>query len=67
MRKGEEMANDIDMMKDIDELLSKKKTKQQGYDLNDLYFYKYIDSRPRLLKKLKELYIKNYGQLDNYV
>lgn len=61
------MANDMDMMRDIDVLQARKKTKQQGYDLNDLYFYKYIDPRPRLLKKLKALYIKMYGFLDNYV
>ena len=61
------MANDMDMMRDIDELQSKKKTKQQGYDLNDLYYYKYIVYRPSLLKKYKALYIKQYGFLDNYV
>jgi hypothetical protein len=61
------MANDIDMMKDINKLQSKKKTKQQGYDLNDLYFFKYIEPRPKLLKKYKALYIKRYGHLDNYI
>lgn len=61
------MANDIDMMKDIDLLQSRKETKQQGYDLNDLYFYKYIEFNPKKLEKLKKLYIENYKFLDNYV
>jgi hypothetical protein len=61
------MANDFDMMKDIDLLQRHKETKQQGYDLNDLYFYKYIEPNPRKLAKLKKLYIKMYGFLDNYV
>ena len=61
------MANDIDMMKDIDELQSRVKTKQQGYDLNDLYFYKYIELNENKLEQLKKLYIKKYGSLDNYV
>jgi thymidylate synthase ThyX len=61
------MANDMDMMRDIDALQSRKATKQQGYDLNDLYFYKYIEPNPRKLEKLKKLYIKEYRDLDNYV
>lgn len=61
------MANDMDMMRDIDTLQARKKTRQQGYDLNDLYFYAYIEPNPRKLKRLKALYIKQYGSLDNYV
>jgi hypothetical protein len=61
------MANDIDMMKDIDILQAKKETRQQGYDLNDLYFYKYIEPNKKKLEQLKALYIKQYGSLDNYV
>jgi len=63
------MANDIDMMKDIDELLQENNTKeqiQQGYDLNDLYFWKYIEPNKRKLEQAKELYIKKYGWIDNY-
>jgi hypothetical protein len=61
------MANDIDMMRDIDELQSKNRTKQQGYDLNDLYFYKYIEPNKEKLEYLKKLYTKQYKFLDNYV
>ena len=61
------MANDTDMMKDIDELQGNKETKQQGQDLNDLYFYKFIEPNLKKLEKLKKLYIKQYGFLDNYV
>ena len=63
------MANDRDMMNDIDDLLQshKKEKLQQGYDLNDLYFYRYIDFDPKKLEELKKLYIKKYGVLDNYV
>ena len=61
------MANDIDMMKDIDVLQKHKKTKQQGYDLNDLYFYKFIQPNKRKLERLKKLYIEQYGFLDNYI
>jgi hypothetical protein len=61
------MANDYDMMKDIDELELNQETQQQGYDLNDLYFYKYVEPNPEKLEELKKLYIKKYGFLDNYV
>lgn len=61
------MANDSDMMKDIDALLDNKATRQQGYDLNDLYFFKYIEPNKKMLEKCKKLYIKKYGVLDNYV
>lgn len=64
------MANDMDMMKDIDSLLQSNnsaKEIQQGYDLNDLYFFRYIEPNQRKLEKLKKLYIKQYGFLDNYV
>ena len=61
------MANDYDMMKDIDELQADKETEQQGYDLNDLYFYKYIEPNNKKLEQLKKLYVKKYGWLDNYV
>ena len=64
------MANDKNMMEDIDELLQEDNTEQkiqQGYDLNDLYFYRFIDPDPKKLEKLKKLYIKQYGFLDNYV
>jgi hypothetical protein len=61
------MANDIDMMKDINKLQSRKRTRQQGYDLNDLYFYKYIAPNSRELNRLKKLYITQYGFLDNYI
>ena len=61
------MANDYNMMNDIDDLQANKKTRQQGYDLNDLYFYRYIEPNPKKLEKLKKLYKKMYGFLDNYV
>ena len=61
------MANDYDMMRDIDELQADKETEQQGYDLNDLYFYKYIEPNNKKLEQLKKLYVKKYGGLDNYV
>ena len=34
------MANDMDMIRDIEELESNPETKQQSYDLSDLYFYR---------------------------
>lgn len=61
------MANDIDMMKDINELQGNKKTKQQGDDLYDLYFFRYIEPNRRNLEKAKKLYIQKYGFLDNYI
>jgi len=61
------VANDIDMIKDIDELQANPKTRQEGYDLNDLYFYRFIEPDPVKLEHLKELYIQKYGFLDNYV
>jgi hypothetical protein len=61
------MANDIDMLRDIDELETNKHTKQQGYDLNKLYFYKYIEPNKKKLEQFKKLYIKKYKFLDNYV
>jgi hypothetical protein len=61
------MANDIDMLNDIDELEGKKETKQQGNSLNKLYFYKFIEPNLNKLEKLKQQYIKKYGFVDNYV
>jgi len=63
------MANDFNMLEEITELFDSKDKKdiKRGYDLNNLYFYKYIEPNPSELKKLKALYIKEYGFLDNYV
>jgi len=61
------MANDIDMVEDIDLLQRHEETLQQGYDLNDLYFYRYVEYNPKKLEHLKKLYKEKYGFLDNYV
>ena len=61
------MANDKNMMEDVNLLQRHEETLQQGYDLNDLYFYRFIDPSPKKLEELKKLYIKKYGFLDNYV
>jgi len=61
------MANDMDMIRDIEELESNPETKQQSYDLSDLYFYRYIEPNPKKLEQLKAQFIKKYGDLDNYV
>lgn len=61
------MANDMDMLKDIEELSNNPKTMQQGEDLNMLYFYRYIEPNKTKLDKLKKAYIKKYGSLDNYI
>ena len=66
------MANNIDMMRDIDDLLRHGNTQkeiQQGYDLNDLYYFRYMVTKPNFKKieRLKKLYKEKYGFLDNYV
>ena len=61
------MANDMDMLKDITELETDKKTLQQAWDLADLYTYKHIEPNPKKLEYLKKLYKEKYGFLDNYV
>jgi len=61
------MANDFDMLKDFTELEKNEATQQQAADLHELYFNKYVDYNPSELERLKILYIKKYGFLDNYV
>jgi len=61
------MANDLNMRQDIDEFQSNQDTAQQGDLLADLYFHRYIEPNSKKLEKLKKLYIKKYGFLDNYV
>lgn len=63
------MANDNDMLKDIEDLLKEnntKKEKRQGFALNNIYFYRYVEYNEKKLKKAKDSYIKKYGRLDNY-
>lgn len=61
------MANDWNLTLDIMELQRNKKTRNQGVDLSELYFCKYVENNPKKLEKLKKLYVKKYGFLDNYV
>jgi len=39
------------MMMEIDRLQKNEKTYQQGLDLNDIYFYTYME--PNIIKKMK--------------
>ena len=61
------MANDMDMQKDITDLEKNSRTKKQAEDLGLLYFYRYIEPDTKELERLKKLYVKKYGHLDNYV
>ena len=61
------MANDFDMLKDITILEKNKATNKQAEDLHELYANKYIENNPLELERLKVVYKKKYGFLDNYV
>jgi len=65
------MANDMDMLRDIEELKEMKRFKHARV-LEDLFSYKYglgesIYKTEKEFEEAKRDYEKKYGSLDNYV
>ena len=60
------MANDSDMLRDIEHLRLEGK-KKQANALSVLYYNRYIDYNDVKLEKLKVEYENKYNALDNYV